>query len=175
LARIDAGIDYERGRVAMKVAELPALAQYTVRWTGTLTPAETGDYAIGLDARVGKLWLDGKEIVRLGSGDQSAKTVVMHLEAGHSYAVKIERGFEPRMSIHFVWARQVPDALKRADCGHQEGRCGRRRGRHHAPARRRGDEGRCARLRRRRPHQSRSAQSRKKTCSRPRARRPRNR
>jgi len=114
LARVDAGIDYERGRVAMKVAELPALAQYTVRWTGTLTPAETGDYAIGLDARVGRLWLDGKEIVRLGSGDQSAKTVVMHLEAGHSYAVKIERGFEPRMSIHFVWARQVPDALKRA-------------------------------------------------------------
>jgi len=54
LTRVDAGIDYERGRVNMKVAELPALQQYAVRWTGTLTPAETADYAIGLDARVGQ-------------------------------------------------------------------------------------------------------------------------
>ena len=114
LTRIDAGIDYERGRVNMKIAELPAVVQFAVRWTGTLTPDQTGDYALGLDARVGKLWLDGKEIVTLGSGDQSAKMVVVHLEAGHAYSVKIERGSEPRMTIHFVWAKQIPDALKRA-------------------------------------------------------------
>jgi len=114
MSRVDAGIDYERGRVAMKIAELPKLAQYAVRWTGTLTPAETGDYAIGLDARVGKLWIDGKEIVTLGSGDQTAKTVLLHLEAGHAYTVKIERGYEPRMSIHFVWTKQIPDAQARA-------------------------------------------------------------
>ncbi len=114
MTRIDAGVDYERGRVNMQIAELPKLAQFAVRWTGTLTPAETGDYAMGLDARVGKLWLDGKEIVVLGSGDQTAKTVVMHFEAGHTYQVKIERGYEPRMSIHFVWTRQLPDAQQRA-------------------------------------------------------------
>jgi beta-glucosidase len=114
MTRVDAGIDYERGRVNMQIAELPKLTQFAVRWTGTLTPAETGDYAVGLDARVGKLWLDGKEIVSLGSGDQTAKTVVMHLEAGHAYQVKIERGYEPRMSIHFVWTRQIPDAQQRA-------------------------------------------------------------
>jgi beta-glucosidase len=114
MTRVDAGIDYERGRVNMKLAELPPVAKFSVRWTGTLTPAETGDYALGLDARVGKLWLDGKEIVALGSGDQTAKTVVLHLEAGHSYAVKIERGYEPRMSIHFVWTKQIPDAQSRA-------------------------------------------------------------
>jgi beta-glucosidase len=28
--------------------------------------------------------------------------------------VKIERGYEPRMSIHFVWTRQIPDAQQRA-------------------------------------------------------------
>jgi len=114
LTRIDAGIDYDRGRVKTQIAELPKLLQFAVRWTGTLTPAQTGDYAIGLDARVGTLWLDGKEIVKLGSGDQSAKTAVMHLEAGHAYAIKIERQFEPRMSIHFVWSKQFPDAMKRA-------------------------------------------------------------
>jgi beta-glucosidase len=114
MTRVDAGVDYERGRVNMQIAELPKLAQFAVRWTGSLTPAETGDYALGLDARVGKLWLDGKEIVALGSGDQTAKTVVMHLEAGHTYQVKIERGYEPRMSIHFVWTRQLPDAQQRA-------------------------------------------------------------
>lgn len=114
MTRIDAGVDYERGRVNMQIAELPKLAQFAVRWTGTLTPTETGDYALGLDARVGKLFLDGKEIVVLGSGDQTAKTVVMHLEAGHTYQVKIERGYEPRMSIHFVWTKQLPDAQQRA-------------------------------------------------------------
>lgn len=114
LTRVDAGIDYERGRVNAKIVELPKLAHYVVRWTGTLTPAETGDYAIGLDARVGKLWIDGKEIVSLGSGDQTAKTSLIHLEAGRSYAVKIERGNEPRMSIHFVWTKQIPDAQQRA-------------------------------------------------------------
>jgi Beta-glucosidase-related glycosidases len=114
MTRIDAGVDYERGRVNMQIAELPKLAQFAVRWTGTLTPTETGDYALGLDARVGKLFLDGKEVVVLGSGDQTAKTVVMHLEAGHTYQVKIERGYEPRMSIHFVWTRQLPDAQQRA-------------------------------------------------------------
>jgi len=114
MTRADAGIDYERGRVGLEPAKLPAVAKFAVRWTGALTPSESGDYAIGLDARVGKLWLDGKELVNLGSGDQTAKTVVVHLEAGHAYQVKIERGYEPRMSIHFVWARQVPDMLKRA-------------------------------------------------------------
>lgn len=114
MSRIDAGIDYERGRVGLELAKLPAVPKFAVRWTGTLTPTETGDYALGLDARVGKLWLDGKELVNLGSGDQTAKTVVVHLEAGHAYQVKIERGYEPRMSIHFVWARQVPDMLTRA-------------------------------------------------------------
>ena len=114
MTRIDAGIDYERGRVGGKLVELPKLAQYAVRWTGSLTPSESGDYAVGLDARVGKLWLDGKEIVSLGSGDQTAKTVKVHLEAGHTYSVKIERGYEPRMSIHFVWTKQIADAQSRA-------------------------------------------------------------
>lgn len=114
LARIDAGIDYERGRVNTVLVELPKLERYAVRWTGTLTPAESGDYAVGLDARTGNLWIDGKEVVSLGSGDQTAKTVVLRFEAGKTYQLKIERGFEPRMSIHFVWSRQDPDALKKA-------------------------------------------------------------
>ncbi|GAA0529175.1 beta-glucosidase [Rhizomicrobium palustre] len=114
LRRIDAGIDYERGRVGIEAAELPKLPHFAVRWTGTLTPDKTGEYAIGLDARIGKLWLDGKEIVNVGSGDQASKTVAMHLEAGKSYSVKVERGDDPRMSIHLVWSQQTKDAEARA-------------------------------------------------------------
>lgn len=114
MARIDAGIDYERGRVKAVPAKLPAVSHFAVRWTGTLVPEKTGDYAIGLDARVGKLWLDGKEIVTLASADKTAKSVVVHLEAGKSYSLKIERGDEPRMSIRLVWTLQVRDAQKRA-------------------------------------------------------------
>jgi beta-glucosidase len=36
---------------------------YSVRWTGFLTPAESGNYRLGLDGCLDRLWLDGKMIV----------------------------------------------------------------------------------------------------------------
>jgi len=114
MTRTDAVVNYVRDRNGVDPAQIPKVAHFAVRWTGTLTPAETGDYAIGLDAPFGRLFLDGKQIVDVGAGDQTARAVIMHLEAGHAYAVKIERGDQPRLMLRFVWAKQIPDAKARA-------------------------------------------------------------
>jgi beta-glucosidase len=116
LARIDANVDYTRDIGMQKASVLPNIpTPFAVRWSGTLTPAETGDYRIGLDTPSGRLSIDGKEVVKVGGpGDHTAKTVIVHLEAGHKYAVKIERGFAHNLAIRLVWSRQMPDALQRA-------------------------------------------------------------
>ena len=114
MTRTDAVVNYVRDRNGLDPAQIPNVAHFAVRWTGTLTPAETGDYAIGLDAPFGRLYLDGKQIVDVGAGDRTARVVIMHLEAGRAYAVKIERGDQPRLMLRFVWAKQIPEAKARA-------------------------------------------------------------
>ena len=116
LTRTDANIDYTRDVGLQKLSVMPAIpTPFAVRWTGILTPAETADYRVGLDTATGRLSIDGKQIVNVGGpGDQTAKTVLVHLEAGRHYAVKIERGFAHNLAIRLVWCRQIPDALARA-------------------------------------------------------------
>jgi len=116
LTRIDKSLDYTRDVGMQKPEVMPAIpTPYAVRWTGTLTPAESGDYRIGLDTASGSLSLDGKEIVKIGGpGDRTAKTAIIHLEAGRKYALLVERGFAHNLAIRLVWSKQIPDAQKRA-------------------------------------------------------------
>ena len=115
ITRIDANVDYTRDIGMQRASALPSISPFAVRWTGTLTPAETGDYQIGLDTPIGRLSIDGKEIVKVGGpGEHTAKTAILHLEAGHKYAVKIERGFAHNLAVRLVWSRQMPDARARA-------------------------------------------------------------
>jgi beta-glucosidase len=88
--------------------------QYSIRWTGTFTPPDTGDYV--LTARTGqwnrngkiKLFLDDKEVNPSGPagarpaglgpgqgqgggpGGRRAGSPPIRLEAGHHYAVRVE-------------------------------------------------------------------------------------
>jgi len=116
LTRIDANVDYTRDVGMQKASVLPAIpTPFAVRWSGTLTPTETGDYRVGLDTATGRLLIDGKEVVHVGGpGDQTAKTAILHLEAGHKYAMTIERGFAHNLAIRFVWSVQIPNAKARA-------------------------------------------------------------
>src|SRR4029077_5406061 len=64
---------------------------YSVRWTGFLTPAESGNYRLGLDGSIDRLWLDGKMIVDDSKNHDSRPAVAeVALEKGHRYALKIE-------------------------------------------------------------------------------------
>jgi len=81
----------------------PGMKDFSARWTGFLTPAESGSYQIGLVGSMNRMWLDGKLIVDDAVlHDPNSQQVTMVLEKGHRYAVKIEflrGGFGTRL----VW------------------------------------------------------------------------
>ena len=111
LSHVDANVDYDLDRRA----SLPNTGQFSVRWTGFLTPDTTDTYKIGLDSRSGRLWIDGKLVVDISNPRQRApKTILIRLEAGHKYAVKIERDLGPGLSLKFDWVKQVDNPLPRA-------------------------------------------------------------
>ena len=111
LTRVDANVDYDFDRKA----DVPAVP-FAIRWTGTLTPTHTGPYLVGLDARAGRLWIDGKLVVDISNPRQRApKTATLTLEAGHKYPVKIERDLaRAPLAFKFVWGELTDNPLQRA-------------------------------------------------------------
>jgi beta-glucosidase len=90
LVRIDKKIDFTWA-MGSPDSTIPA-DQFSVRWTGSLTPSSSGTYAIGFGSDDGvRFWIDGKLIIdswydRGASLDQ----VSMKLEGGRVYKLKIE-------------------------------------------------------------------------------------
>jgi beta-glucosidase len=84
--------------------------EFCVRWTGFVTPTESGKYSIGLDGLKNKLWIDDKLIVDYGEsyGIQN-KTVDMDFEAGHKYSVKLEETMGNSILTRLVWNRLISD------------------------------------------------------------------
>ncbi|HEX3472999.1 MAG TPA: glycoside hydrolase family 3 C-terminal domain-containing protein [Silvibacterium sp.] len=72
----------------------PRLKQnYSVRWTGVLSPEETGDYVLGFTGQDGyRVWVDGEPLVDDWTTHRPSTTTTkaIHLEKDHPYAVKIE-------------------------------------------------------------------------------------
>jgi beta-glucosidase len=98
-------------------------SNFSVRWTGNLIPPTTGDYEIGFSGTdTYRVWLDD-QLVGLAfyanPGRPASKTV--HLEAGHSYLVKIEYSLEGSAGYaKFVWHepgthKDYPEILRKAD------------------------------------------------------------
>ena len=86
-----------------------------VRWTGFITPTESGKYRIGAYGLMNKLYLDDKLIVEdMKLHGPSAKTTTIELEKGHKYAVKLETLTGNGASSKLIWSREIPDALERA-------------------------------------------------------------
>jgi beta-glucosidase len=114
VSRVDAKVDFGDGDL-IKTKTIADVFVVSMRWSGTLTPVQSGDYRLGLDAPGGALYLDGKEIAHVaGPGGKSMKSSVVHLVAGHPYAIRIERAPTNHVAMRLVWVRQDPDALKRA-------------------------------------------------------------
>lgn len=96
---------------------------FSVQWTGTLTPPETGDYLIGFTGTDAfHFWLDNQLIGESWYSDTSkTRLKKLHLEAGHAYAVKIQCSQEGAAGLaKLVWHRpsdvnDYEDTVKRAD------------------------------------------------------------
>jgi beta-glucosidase len=82
---------------------------YSARWTGVISPAESGDYILGFTGQDGyRVWIDGELLVEDWTPHRPSTTTTkpIHLDRGHAYALKIEyfqtvRSAEARL----VWGR----------------------------------------------------------------------
>lgn len=109
--RHDAMVNYD-----MDVpADLPPAAEFAVRWSGFITPPKTGDYKLSLGGPAGRLFLDGRNIITVVRKKRSSMSAVVHMEAGHSYAIRLERDYGPRaMTMKLQWTPLLPDSEVRA-------------------------------------------------------------
>ncbi len=86
---------------------------FSVRWTGTLTPTETGEYKLGIITdQKGRLYLDGKLIVDNWDPFQINvfKSKTLRLEKGKKYSVKIEYADSGDFAgIRFEWYRKMEE------------------------------------------------------------------
>jgi beta-glucosidase len=96
------------------VAPPSGMKDFSVRWTGFLTPSQSGTYRVGLAGSMNRLWFDDKLIVDDATlHDPTPKTVTMELEKGHRYPVKVEYlrgGFGTRL----VWINVIHDPVSDA-------------------------------------------------------------
>jgi len=87
------------------------IGNFSVRWTGFLTPQESGTYRVGLTGSMDRMWLDNKLIVDdFVLHDPRPATSTMELEKGHRYALRIEYG-QGGTGIKLVWLRILSDPV----------------------------------------------------------------
>ncbi len=92
LVRTDPYVDLQLSHPDSHALPMPnGMKDFSTRWTGFLTPAESGTYQIGLMGSMQRLWLDGKLVVDDAIlHDPNPQFATVQLTKGHRYAVKIE-------------------------------------------------------------------------------------
>ncbi len=99
---------------AFALAPPYGMKEFSVRWTGFLTPSESGTYQVGVVGSRNRLWLDGKLIVDDPElHDPKPTTTTVQLEKGHHYPVKLEflrGGFGTKL----VWLNVISDPIGRS-------------------------------------------------------------
>jgi beta-glucosidase len=119
--RTDARIDFDWGRYN-PTAELTG-NNFSVRWTGKLTPPESGNYTLGFTADDGaRLYLDGELLIDAWtSNPKKTVTKEIALEGGRSYDLRMEYFQYQRENIaKLVWSyprlaeRLLDEAVKAA-------------------------------------------------------------
>jgi beta-glucosidase len=113
--RVDRYVDLQLFHPDASALTPPAgMKDFSVRWTGFLTPTESGTYQVGLEGSRNRLWFDGKLIVDDPElHDRKPSIATMQLEKGHRYPVKIEYlrgGFGTKLS----WLPVIADPIGEA-------------------------------------------------------------
>jgi beta-glucosidase len=112
VVRVDKMVDLQLSHPDPSALTPPSgMKDFSVRWTGVLTPTESGTYQIGLAGSMNQLWLDGKLVVDdLAPHDPTTTTKTLQLEKGHRYTLKIEfvRG---DFSTKLVWMKLISDPI----------------------------------------------------------------
>ncbi len=89
--------------------------EFSVRWTGILTPLESGTYQIRPTAASNRLWLDGKLVIDTsGLGSDAPKIAVVSLEKGRQYSFKLEAVSRDDGGATLAWLSLLSNPLQEA-------------------------------------------------------------
>jgi beta-glucosidase len=121
VVRVDKFVDLQLFHPEASALTPPeGMKDFSVRWTGFLTPGESGSYQIGLAGSMNQLWLDGQLLVDdLALHDPTPSTKTIQLDKGHRYAVKVEYargGFGTKL----VWQNLIADPIAEAAAAAKE-------------------------------------------------------
>ena len=111
LTKVYARLDFNiRGSGLARAIE--AQGAKSSRFTGTLTPDQSGTYEIGMGTPNTKLWLDDRLIVDNAitpNAPPGPKTIEMPLQKGHIYSLRIEQVPSIGTPVRLVWRHVNPD------------------------------------------------------------------
>jgi beta-glucosidase len=115
VVRVDPYVDLQRFRPDQHALPLPeGLKDFSARWTGYVTPPQTGTYFIGLSGSMHRMWFDGKLIVDDAVlHDVNVQNVELQLTKGHRYPIKIEYGLGG-FGTKLMWLPVMADPLVEA-------------------------------------------------------------
>jgi beta-glucosidase len=90
--------------------EITGRKTFGVQWSGFLTPAESGDFILGIRARgFARLAVDDKQVaMAFGGGDGGISSGVgrVHLEKGHKVAIEISYGSrDGKPHAELIWSK----------------------------------------------------------------------
>lgn len=94
---------------------------FSVRWTGTVTPPETGDYTFGTRSDDGaRLWVDDQLVIDdwVVHAPELKKAKPVHLEAGHAYNIRAEyfqEGGGAEMTVSWATPTATANEQRRLD------------------------------------------------------------
>ena len=115
VVRVDKMVDLQLSHPDPSALTPPSgMKDFSVRWTGVLTPTEAGTYQIGLAGSMNQLWFDGQLVVDdLPSHDPATTTKTLQLEKGHRYPLKIEF-VHGDFATKLVWMKLISDPIGEA-------------------------------------------------------------
>jgi beta-glucosidase len=115
VTRVDPSVDFAWSGAA-PAKGVPG-SNFSVRWSGELSPDSTGDYRFSLSSEGNyglRLFLSGKVLIdEWTRHNEGGMTPLIHLEHGHAYPIRVEyahRGWE--VAVHLLW--HAPDFAERA-------------------------------------------------------------
>ncbi len=116
IRRTDAGVNFTW---AFNGVSPKLMANYSVRWTGALSPSDTADYLVGFTGQDGyRVWIGGELLVDDWTTHRpsTTQTKPVHLEKNKTYSIKVEyfqtlRSAEAKL-IWGIPGREEDEAVK---------------------------------------------------------------
>jgi beta-glucosidase len=90
------------------------LTDFSVRWTGFLTPAQSARYRMFTSGATNRLWLDGKLVIDDLAPESTAPQPVVELQKGHKYDLRLESVVQDDGGSELSWLSLISDPLSLA-------------------------------------------------------------